>query len=83
MATREINAASAGSWTGDMPVNRIGFGTKRLAGSSADIDRDAASDRDKGMAVLRRVIELGVNQSCRAPEGRPQGTGTEGKSGGT
>jgi aryl-alcohol dehydrogenase-like predicted oxidoreductase len=40
-----------GTWRlGDHDVRRIGFGTKRLAG-----------DRDEVIALLRRVVELGVN----------------------
>ena len=33
MLAHETNAAAAGRWTlGDLTVNRIGFGTKRLTG---------------------------------------------------
>lgn len=40
-----------GTWRlGDVDVRRIGFGTKRLTG-----------DRDQVVALLRRVVELGVN----------------------
>ena len=41
---------------GDRPVNRIGFGLKRLAGSTP-------SDRptEQAIALLRQVVELGVN----------------------
>lgn len=52
-------AAAAGTWTlGDLRVNRIGFGTKRLAGAGAG---DAAAVRERAVAVLRRAVELGVN----------------------
>jgi pyridoxine 4-dehydrogenase len=51
MLTQEFDATAAGTWTlGDMPVNRIGFGTKRLAGSPED-----------AIAILRRAVEYGVN----------------------
>jgi pyridoxine 4-dehydrogenase len=55
------NAAAAGTWLlGDLTVNRIGFGAKRLTGSGA-FDLGTASDRDRVIGVLRRAIELGVN----------------------
>jgi aryl-alcohol dehydrogenase-like predicted oxidoreductase len=61
MSVCEINAAAAGSWTlGDLTVNRIGFGAKRLAGDGAS-DLGGAIDRARAAAVLRRAIELGVN----------------------
>jgi aryl-alcohol dehydrogenase-like predicted oxidoreductase len=42
---------AVGTWrVGDVDVRRIGFGTKRLTG-----------DRDQVVALLRRVVELGVN----------------------
>jgi len=54
MSTQEINAASAGTWRlGDLTVNRIGFGAKRLPGNSRD--------RDRAVGVLRCAIEFGVN----------------------
>ena len=57
----DVNAAAAGTWPlGDLTVNRIGFGTKRLAGSGAH-DIDSPGDRDRTIALLRRVVELGVN----------------------
>lgn len=40
---------------GDRPVERIGFGTKRLAGSTGDYAQERA------IALLRRAVELGVN----------------------
>lgn len=59
MPTTEINASAAGTWTlGDLTVNRIGFGTKRLAGSGAF---DLHTDRDRVISLLRRAVELGVN----------------------
>lgn len=51
MQTQETNATSAGTWTlGDLTINRIGFGAKRLMG-----------DPGRVIGVLRRAIELGVN----------------------
>jgi pyridoxine 4-dehydrogenase len=54
-------AAAAGTWPlGDLTVNRLGFGAMRLTG-----DRPFAAgvpgDREQSIAVLRRVVELGVN----------------------
>lgn len=61
MPTHEINAAAAGSWRiGDLAVNRIGFGTKRLAGKGP-FDIEDAIDRGRAIGLLRRAIELGVN----------------------
>lgn len=42
---------------GDRVVRRIGFGTKRLAGS----DGGGADVQQKAVALLRRAVELGVN----------------------
>jgi aryl-alcohol dehydrogenase-like predicted oxidoreductase len=45
-----VTTASGDGWTiGDRRVNRIGFGTKRLA------------DRASAVALLRRAVELGVD----------------------
>jgi aryl-alcohol dehydrogenase-like predicted oxidoreductase len=61
MPPNQINAAAAGTWTiGDVTVNRIGFGTKRLAGSGPFDMRDAGH-RERAVALLRRAVELGVN----------------------
>ncbi len=50
-------AAQAGRWTlGDLTVNRIGFGTKRLAGAN-----DGGPGEDRVLSLLRRAIELGVD----------------------
>jgi aryl-alcohol dehydrogenase-like predicted oxidoreductase len=43
---------------GDLPVHRLGFGAMRLAAGGAD---GSARDRESGIAVLRRAVELGVN----------------------
>ena len=61
MNTYGTNAVTAGTWTlGDLTVNRIGFGTKRLAGSGGT-DLASPSGRDRIVALLRRAVELGVN----------------------
>jgi pyridoxine 4-dehydrogenase len=75
-----ITAAAAGTWKlGDLTVNRIGFGTKRLA-SHADFDIQAAGDREQVIGLLRRAAELGVNHidtaafyptSTQAQQGKP------------
>ncbi|MBF6237329.1 aldo/keto reductase [Nocardia otitidiscaviarum] len=53
---------------GDLRVNRIGFGTMRLAAPpEPDVDPGmgriwrAPADRDAAVAVLRRAVELGAN----------------------
>ena len=62
MPSRETDAAAAGTWTlGDLTVKRLGFGTKRLAGSGSALGAGTASDQDRAARVLRRAIELGVN----------------------
>jgi aryl-alcohol dehydrogenase-like predicted oxidoreductase len=60
---REIDAAAAGTWQlGDLTVNRIGLGTKRLAGSRpTDNDPDNDKVRERAAALLRRAVALGVN----------------------
>jgi pyridoxine 4-dehydrogenase len=59
--TDEIGTAAAGTWTiGDLTVNRIGFGTKRLAGSGR-IHIEDGHDRNHVIGLLRRAVELGVN----------------------
>ncbi|WP_030440637.1 oxidoreductase [Actinoplanes subtropicus] len=42
---------------GDLPVNRVGYGTMRLTGWP----QGNRPDRDTALAVLRRAVELGVN----------------------
>jgi pyridoxine 4-dehydrogenase len=53
-------AADAGTVDigGDMTVNRMGFGAMRVTGRGIWGD---PPDRDQAKAVLRRVVELGVN----------------------
>lgn len=43
---------------GDLPINRLGFGTMRLCATGFQGD---ARDPEVGKAVLRRAVELGVN----------------------
>lgn len=43
------------SFIGDRPVDRIGFGAKRLAG------RNGPDAQERAIALLRRAVELGVN----------------------
>ncbi|MFE2290894.1 oxidoreductase [Streptomyces sp. NPDC059452] len=61
--SQPISAAASGHWTlGDLPVNRIGFGTMRLPQTGEALVADAVPrDRDAAMAVLRKAVELGVN----------------------
>ncbi|HEY1914040.1 MAG TPA: hypothetical protein VGH27_00530 [Streptosporangiaceae bacterium] len=54
MPAHDIDAAASGTWMlGDLSVNRIGFGAKRLTS-----DFDVASDRDTAIALLRRATEF-------------------------
>ncbi|OLZ73594.1 aldo/keto reductase [Streptomyces sp. IMTB 2501] len=61
MTAETITADASGTWKlGDLPVHRIGFGAMRLTGSAA-FHLGTPSDRARSIAVLRRVVELGVN----------------------
>ena len=53
-------AAGAGTMSlgGDLPVNRMGFGAMRVTGQGIWGD---PPNRDEAIAVLRRVVELGVD----------------------
>ncbi|MFE5999709.1 oxidoreductase [Streptomyces sp. NPDC056454] len=61
--TAPVTAAASGRWTlGDLPVNRIGFGTMRLPRTGGALVPDAVPrDRAAALAVLRRAVDLGVN----------------------
>ncbi|OKJ22567.1 aldo/keto reductase [Streptomyces sp. CB00316] len=61
--TAPITAAASGRWTlGDLPVNRVGFGTMRLPQTGGALVPDAVPrDRQAALAVLRRAVDLGVN----------------------
>jgi pyridoxine 4-dehydrogenase len=63
MASAQITAAAAGTWTlGDLTVNRMGFGAMRLSQTGRALTANAVpGDRDRAIAVLRRAVELGVN----------------------
>ena len=54
------SAAAAGTMDigGDLTVNRMGFGAMRITGPGVWGD---PPDRDRAIATLRRIIELGVN----------------------
>ena len=56
----EETAAAAGTIDvgGDLTVNRLGFGAMRITGAGI---LGEPPDRDVAKAVLRRVVELGVN----------------------
>ena len=43
---------------GSIPVHRVGFGAMQLPGPGV---KGPPRDRDEALAVLRRVVELGVN----------------------
>ncbi|WP_426245833.1 aldo/keto reductase [Nocardioides sp. LHG3406-4] len=45
---------------GDLEVNRLGFGTMRLAGSSA-FGQSTLRGRDQAIAVVQEAVALGVN----------------------
>ncbi|MGH9245012.1 MAG: aldo/keto reductase [Acidimicrobiales bacterium] len=55
-----VTAAAAGTIAigGDLTVNRLGFGAMRITGDGIWGD---PPDRDEAIAVLRRVVELGVD----------------------
>ena len=54
------NAAASGTFNlgGDLPVNRMGYGTMRLVGEGA---WGEPPNREDARNVLRRAVELGVN----------------------
>jgi aryl-alcohol dehydrogenase-like predicted oxidoreductase len=54
-----VSAASSGTFLigGDLPVNRLGYGTMRLVGEGA---WGEPSDPEECRRVLRRAVELGV-----------------------
>ncbi|HLZ60034.1 MAG TPA: oxidoreductase [Ktedonosporobacter sp.] len=55
----ELNANQAGTVKlGDLTINRLGFGAMRL---STNGFQGPSRDPEAGRAVLRRVVELGVN----------------------
>jgi pyridoxine 4-dehydrogenase len=60
MAERGADAGAAGTFllSGDLPVNRLGFGAMRITGRGV---WGPPEDRGEAVAVLRRAVELGVN----------------------
>lgn len=57
MTSATITADAAGTWQlGDLTVNRLGYGAMRLSGFGAQV-----ADRARSEAVLRRLLDLGVN----------------------
>ncbi len=58
--TQNLPAQSAGTFRigGDLPVNRLGYGTMQLPGKGV---WGEPADHDEAIRVLRRSIELGVN----------------------
>ena len=58
--TATMPAAAAGTFSigGDLPVNRLGYGTMQLTGDG--VWGEPAS-REDAIAVIRRAVELGVN----------------------
>jgi pyridoxine 4-dehydrogenase len=52
------SASGIFSLGGDLPVNRLGYGTMRLVGDGA---WGEPADPDEARQVLRRAVELGVN----------------------
>lgn len=59
-ATEQRPAPASGTFSigGDLPVNRLGFGSMQLAGPGV---WGEPRDHDEAIRVLRRSIELGVN----------------------
>jgi aryl-alcohol dehydrogenase-like predicted oxidoreductase len=59
MSEQTPSAASSGTFLigGDLPVNRLGYGTMRLVGEGA---WGEPGDAAEGRRVLRRAVELGV-----------------------
>ena len=61
MTSKDLNAAAGGTWQFDndgRPLTRMGYGTMQLTGPHAF---GPPADRGNALAVLRRVVELGIN----------------------
>ncbi|HEY4018923.1 MAG TPA: oxidoreductase [Pseudonocardiaceae bacterium] len=61
MTSHDLNARSAGTWHFDndtRAVTRMGYGAMQLAGPGVF---GPPADRGNALAVLRRVVELGIN----------------------
>ncbi len=57
-ASRPASASGSFSIGGDLPVNRLGYGTMQLTGPGV---WGHPADHDEAIRVLRRSVELGVN----------------------
>src|SRR5260370_38638381 len=57
-ATPSLATNSVWKLSGDLPVNRLGFGAMRITGEGI---WGWPADRDNALKVLRRAVELGVN----------------------
>jgi pyridoxine 4-dehydrogenase len=59
MTSQSVSAAASGTFEigGDLPVNRLGYGTMRLVGEGA---WGEPADPSEAKRVLRRAVELGV-----------------------
>jgi len=59
-ASNVVNAAASGTFTlgGDMPVHRLGFGAMRITGEGI---WGEPKDTEQSKAVLRRLVEIGVD----------------------
>src|SRR5215475_3894123 len=61
MTSTDLNAAAGGTWQFDndgRPITRMGYGAMQLAGPGVF---GPPANRDNSIAVLRRVVELGIN----------------------
>ena len=60
MSEAKLSTAASGTFLigGDLPVNRMGYGTMRLVGEGA---WGEPSDKSEARRVLLRAVELGVN----------------------
>ena len=56
--TRPAQASGTFDIGGELPVNRLGYGTMQLTGEGV---WGPPKDRDEAIRVLRRAVELGVN----------------------
>jgi aryl-alcohol dehydrogenase-like predicted oxidoreductase len=59
MTAQTLSAASSGTFSigGDVPVNRLGYGTMRLVGEGA---WGEPADLEQSRRVLRRAVDLGI-----------------------
>lgn len=57
-ASLDVTAAGTWNFGGTLPVTRMGYGAMQLAGPGVF---GPPADEDNSIAVLRRVVELGIN----------------------